>query len=275
MHLDYLSLRLIRRFMPQSWVRFLLKRQLIIRPGLETRAPAEAVVRYQQALKESGDSLQGRHILDFGYGGSFALACGLLQAGAGQVTLIDKFASPDHGQNQKLLPEFEKYLTQQDDQIIPRSKFITLLDGDIQQIIANRDIEPFDLILSNSVYEHLDDVAGITSSLAKLTKPSGRQTHFIDLRDHYFKYPFEMLCFSEATWKRWLNPTSNLNRLRLPDYQRTFERYFSDVKITILESDLPSLNKARSHIRPEFLTGKDDSDAATIIRADLAGPRQE
>ena len=84
-----------------------------------------------------------------------------------------------------------------------------------------------DLVLSTSVYEHLDDVDGITQALAKLTAPDGAQLHFVDLRDHYFKYPFEMLKFSEAVWRNFLNPTSNLNRFRLPDYRRIFEKLFT------------------------------------------------
>ena len=296
-NLDYLSLRLIRHFMPRAWVHFLLRYNLIIQPGFETRAPKETVTRYLKTLENTGRSIQGQRILNFGYGGNYALACGLLQAGASHVTLIDKFANPDDRRNRKLLPEYEQYLIRKDGQVIPCLEFIDLLEGDIHDaaisvdgnfrllevgcadtpasaiIEQNNGIAPFDIVLSSSVFEHLDDVGSITRSLAALTRPDGLQLHFIDLRDHYFKYPFEMLTYSEKTWQRWFNPSSNLNRYRLLDYQRTFEEYFTDVQMTVLERDLVEFNKAANRIRPEFLSGNAEIDSVTLIMALVVGPK--
>ena len=67
---------------------------------------------------------------------------------------------------------------------------------------------------------------GITHALAGLTAAGGLNIHFVDLRDHFFRYPFEMLHYSEAAWRRWLNPTSNHNRYRVWDYRRVFEAAF-------------------------------------------------
>ena len=87
-------------------------------------------------------------------------------------------------------------------------------------------IEAVDMVLSSSVYEHLDDVEGITGALADLTRPDGLQIHYVDLRDHFFRYPLEMLRFSESTWRTWLNPSSNHNRYRLWNYRNAFEACF-------------------------------------------------
>jgi len=127
-------------------------------------------------------------------------------------------------------------------------------------------LQPVDLVLSNSVYEHLSDVDQITKALARLTKTAGVQLHFVDLRDHYFKFPFEMLTYSEKTWRNWLNPTSNLNRNRLLDYQKIFERYFNQVDISVLERDLDSYHKVEHRIRSEFLTGNPEIDSVTLIQ---------
>jgi hypothetical protein len=59
------------------------------------------------------------------------------------------------------------------------------------------------------------------------------------MRDHFFKYPFEMRCYSEKSWRRFLNPGSNLNRLRVWDYVRLFSSRFSRVIIHVRYSDLP------------------------------------
>jgi len=92
----------------------------------------------------------------------------------------------------------------------PNPAFFTLNQGDL----APGDIDPVDIVVSNSVYEHLPGVAmgAITQGLAVVTKPDGIQIHFIDLRDHYFKYPFAMLAFKDKTWRTWLIPSSSLNQ---------------------------------------------------------------
>jgi hypothetical protein len=120
------------------------------------------------------------------------------------------------------------------------------------------------------VYEHLDDVNGITRALANVTAPLGIHLHFVDLRDHYFKYPFEMLTYSDRIWKWFLNPTSNLNRLRLPDYRRTFEDSFQSVQIEVLERLDKEFQEVRARICPEFKTGDSSVDSVTQIQV-LAG----
>ncbi len=274
MNLDYLILRLIRRFIPRSLAHFLLHYNLIIKPGHETSAPHETAARYQRILAEAGRSLAGQRLLDFGYGGNFALACSLLQAGAGHVTLLDKFAAPDDNRNRKLLPDYEQYLTMQNNQVIPRREYIELYQTDIHEVAAQGKLSPFDIILSSSVYEHLENVDGITRSLAMLTHPSGCQIHFIDLRDHFFKYPFEMLTFSDKTWKNWLNPGSHLNRYRLNDYLRVFDRYFGETRPVILETDLQNFELARNRIKTKFLTGDPQIDAITLLQIFAAVPHE-
>ncbi|MBI5935239.1 MAG: hypothetical protein HY867_16175 [Chloroflexi bacterium] len=146
---------------------------------------------------------------------------------------------------------------------------ITLIHDGVKNVRA----EKFDLVLSSSVYEHLDDVDGLTKALAALTAPSGIHIHYVDLRDHYFKLPFEMLKFSEQAWKNWLNPTSNLNRFRLRDYQRVFETYFSKAEINVLEREPDAFASARSQICPEFLTGDETHDTVTLIEVIASQPK--
>ena len=80
------------------------------------------------------------------------------------------------------------------------------------------------------------------------------------------KYPFEMLTFTEQIWRTWLNPGSNLNRYRITDYRRAFQIYFKKVDIAVLERDRYAFEQIRNRIRPEFITGDIETDAATQIR---------
>ena len=114
---------------------------------------------------------------------------------------------------------------------------------------------------------------GITKSLATLTKPEGIQLHYVDLRDHFFKYPFEMLCYSKKIWYGWLNPSSNHNRFRIWDYRQVFDHYFDNVEIIITERDQATFKAARPRILPEFISGNLDDDSVTLIKVIARKPK--
>ncbi len=272
-NLPYLLPRLVRHFMPERLTRFLLLRSIVIRAGLETSDPGAAVRRYIDVLEQQGRSIRGQRVLVFGYGGRFDVGIGLLEAGAGHVVLCERYAPPDDLHNAGLFPMYERYLAMQDGRPRPRPEAMTLLQADIRAVQPSAAMPPADYVFSNSVYEHVDDVDGITCALAALTMPDGLQVHYVDLRDHFFKYPFEMLCYPERTWRVWLNPTSNHNRFRLWDYRRVFERYFSAVEIDVRERNQAAFEAARNRIRPEFLSGNAHEDDVTLIVVRASRPR--
>jgi SAM-dependent methyltransferase len=272
LNLPYLIPRLIRHFLPEKLVRALLLRNIIIRPGLETNYPLEAVQRYVDVLAKRGRSLAGQRVLVFGYGGRFDIGFGLLKAGAAHVILCDKYAPPDEAHNLRRFASEGQYFIVESNGLRPRPEWITLLQADIRKVRASAQIEPVDIVISSSVYEHLDDVEGITRALAKLTKPDGIQIHYVDLRDHFFKYPFEMLRFSETTWRKWLNPSSNHNRYRLWDYRRVFNACFEEVEIEILSREEGAFHKVRPHLRSEFVSGNLEEDAVGLIQAVASKP---
>jgi SAM-dependent methyltransferase len=273
MNLMYLGPRLARHFLPERLTRFLLLRSLIIKPGLETQDPLAAVGRYRDLLDAYGESIAGKRVLVFGYGGRFDIGIGLLAAGAAHVSLCDRYAPPDDRHNETLLSAYGEYIVLGANGPRPRWQRMDLLEGDIRGMDVPEGAQSYDLIISNSVYEHVEDAAGITQALARWSAPTSIHVHFVDLRDHFFKYPLEMLRYSESTWRRWLNPTSNHNRLRLWDYRRIFETCFESVDIEVLDRDQAALEKIRRHIRPEFLSGNEIEDAATLIRITARRPR--
>jgi len=265
LNLPYLIPRMIRHFLPEKLVRTLLLRNIIIHPGLETDNPLAAVKRYVDVLAERGLSFHGKRILVFGYGGRFDIGFGLLKEGADHVILCDKYAPPDEAHNRQMFSAEEKYFILESKGLRPRQEWITLLEADIRDANLTRGIEPVDFVISSSVYEHVDDVEGITRALAGLTKIDGLQIHYVDLRDHFFKYPFEMLRFSEGTWRRWLNPATNHNRYRLWEYREAFKACFEQVEIKILTREEEAFRKLLPRIRPEFVSGRMDEDAAGVM----------
>ena len=265
MNLPYLIPRLVRHFLPEKLARALLLRNIIIHPGLETDNPLAAVKRYADVLSRRGLSFQGKRVLVFGYGGRFDIGVGLLKEGAGHVILCDKYAPPDEAHNRQMFAADEKYFLLENKGLRPRPEWMTLLEADIREVQVPAQLEPVDLVISSSVYEHLDDVEGITRALAGLTKPDGIQIHFVDLRDHFFKYPFEMLRFTEKAWHMWLNPSTNHNRYRLWEYRDAFKACFEQVEIEVLTREEEAFRKVLPRIRPEFITGNMDEDAVGVI----------
>ncbi len=275
MNSNYVLRRLVRHFMPEAWARFLLRHRWIIKPGLETSDPEAAVERYIRKLSDHGRSITDQRVLVFGYGGRFAVGIGLLERGAEHVILCDHIESLDNERNLQLLPQFKNYLASKNGEVRPYSQFITLIHGDIRMEEVKGRFGNVDYVLSSSVFEHLDDVPGITRALTAITKPDGLQIHFIDLRDHYFKYPFEMLTFSDAIWKRYLNPTSNLNRFRMKDYQEQFNKHFDMVKIDALARDPEAFENVRQRIRPDFISGDSFADSVTLILLIAGKPKKQ
>jgi SAM-dependent methyltransferase len=265
-NLPYLIPRLVRHFMHEKLVRTLLLRNIIIQSGLETNDPFAAIRRYTDVLSRHGVSFQGKRVLVFGYGGRFDIGFGILKEGAAHVVLCDKYAPPDEDHNQQKFSAEEQYFVMGNNGLRPRPEWMTLLEADIREVRASQTLPPADIVISSSVYEHLEDVEGITRALARLTKPDGIHIHYVDLRDHFFKYPFEMLRFSETTWRTWLNPSSNHNRYRLWDYRRVFNACFEHVEIEVLSMEEEAFRKVMPRLRPEFVSGDIREDAVSVVQ---------
>jgi SAM-dependent methyltransferase len=262
-----LILRFLRHYLPGRLVHQLLHRGLIIRPGMETSAPAAAVDRFMVQIQAAGQTVAGRRILIFGYGGRFDVAVSLLKAGAGHVVLVDPYATP-LAVSPDLAATSNPFLAVCGSTPVPAPEWLTVVHAPLSTYLSSGGPK-CDLILSNSVLEHVGDMEEAVMQLAQATAPGGQHFHFVDLRDHFFRYPFEMLCYSEQVWRRFLNPGSNLNRLRVWDYERLFSLRFQHVSVEVRSSDLPAFRAIRARIRPEFLSGDDERDAVTqiLIRA--------
>ena len=116
-----------------------------------------------------------------------------------------------------------------------------------------------DLVLSNSVLEHVISLDQLLASLKRVLKPEGSMIHSVDYRDHFFKYPYHFLLFRARIWERWLNP-GDLPRWRLSGHLKAFSA--RDFSTEVLESQsLPSaFEKVGSSISKDF--GTDDPTIA-------------
>jgi SAM-dependent methyltransferase len=262
--LDYWVARLARRATPQPIVNFLLDRGIYLKPGRDTSEPDVMARAYAERAAAHGMAIAGKTVCVVGYGGSFGIGVYLLEAGAARVILQDPYAPARSTRNEALPARLRtRYLPGGR----PDPMRIILVHQPLERY-ARRHPSTADLVVSSSVLEHVADVDGLIAACAHLTSPGGVGVHFIDLRDHYFKYPFEMLCYSEPAWSRWLDASNHLNRLRLPAYERAFRARFSRVDVVVVEDLRSEFRRVRTRIRPEFLTGDEHVDAAAIVRVE-------
>ncbi len=271
---EYVVLRLARRWIPNALMQYLKRKQRFVCPGWETSTPSTAVNHYEEMLSLYGVGWKQAMVFILGYGGFLGVAVELLRRGASHVILYDPYAKLDNWRNATLPSLYDSYLIREGKRVLPNPQYITLLRQNLQTAVAEGNLPTVDVVLSSWVYEHIarEEIEPITRALASITAPTGIHLHFIDLRDHFFKYPFQMLTFSESTWRRWFNPPSNLNRQRLGDFRKTFAQYFDEVDIHVLERDLDNFQRTRPHIRPEFLTGDESIDSVTLFAVVARGP---
>ncbi len=83
--------------------------------------------------------------------------------------------------------------------------------------------EPFDLVVSTAVLEHVYDVDATCRALAHVTRSGGRHHHQIDFRDHKdFSRPLEFLLFDEKAYLRVWRDGRRGNRVRLSECLAAF-----------------------------------------------------
>ena len=263
--IDYLVLRTLRRMAPQSAVDWMLDRGVYLKAGRDTERPEESVRVYRDAGNRSSQCIAGKRILIFGYGGSLGVALGLLEAGAERIYLQDPFAPVRLARNRRLPADrMARYFRGSPHDWQPDNDRVTIIREQLPDFAARHE-GLVDWVVSTSVFEHVVDVEANIAACARLTRPGGINIHEVDLRDHHFKYPFEMLCYSDRAWARWLNASNNLNRWRLHQYERAFGLYFDKVHIQTTFALPAQFSKAKSRIRSEFLTGVDGLDATGLI----------
>jgi hypothetical protein len=161
-------------------------------------------------------------VLEIGPGINLGPQLILASAGA-TVTVADRFLT---GWNRFYHPRFYRSLRKAwpgeahvIDQVLAAGEYpsevIRCIDRPAEELDAIS-TEPFDMVVSTAVLEHVHDVDAACRALARITRPGGRHHHQIDFRDHKdFSRPLEFLLFDEETYLRVWRDGRRGNRVRL------------------------------------------------------------
>ena len=181
----------------------------------DTERSAEYVVKVVDRWSErTGIDFKGKTILELGPGPDLGTGFVMIARGAKSYTAVDRFRLAE-------LPAADDPLYRR---LAPR-----VGDADLSKItyvvddfpdLANVN-GPFDLVVSNAVLEHVDDVPAVFRRLADLLVDQGEMCHHVDPRTHTRwlreQDPWNILRFEPGVYRTMLFP-GMLNRLLLSDY---------------------------------------------------------
>lgn len=123
-------------------------------------------------------------------------------------------------------------------------------------------------VFSNSVLQCLSEPQEVFAELARVLKPGGIMYHMVDLRDHFFRFPLQFLCYSEYMWSHVLTSRyphkAYLNRLRLPQLRSMFEELGLEVETRALAEDIEVVRRLRPRMHADFQQFTDEELAPMI-----------
>jgi len=242
-NIEYLPLRLIRRFCFNG--KFLDKYGSIIpyyKSNFNKINPPQIISSYKQYLDLANIDYQSvSSILEIGVGSTNSSGYEMALHGFandGRIILFEPFAEFDN--------ELDKVL-------LKKTNLCNRSTGKVKRIKDIFEVDPdsIDLVLSYSVLEHVTDFCGLMSELKRVMNPNSVMVHIVDYRDHFFKYPYHFLQFSDKTWEDYLNP-GDLPRWRLSDHLKHLSELNLSVEVLYSDIDESAAAKIRPHINPRF-----------------------
>jgi SAM-dependent methyltransferase len=253
MNAKYIALGILRRLIPADFLFVSMK--CMGKSNLAEVDPGAYYEYWRERFTSIGWNLEGRRILEVGSGRYSRMAVQLLAAGAEHVTLIDLYAvdSEERKHRSLLLNDCSQLgLNYQD-----VKKRISIFSGDFLDSPIPKVGGQVDAVISCAVLEHVVRPDQVLKKCFDWLKPGGLTYHVIDLRDHNcsFQYPFEMLTFSERTWRIFFDLPGgfHLNRWRVPDYLEAMqESRFVNIKYVPSQTDYAGLNKILPRLNAQF-----------------------
>jgi SAM-dependent methyltransferase len=253
---EYATLRVIRRFLfTEARLKALGGYLPYYRVNQGQVDPWPIAEAYAAGLARIDCTLAGKRVLEIGSGASNGAGYAMAAMGAARVVCHEPYAPFDVGLDARqlggLVPRFPGVAFS----VVDR---LTALDG-----LAAASV---DVVVSNSVLEHVADLPGLFASLARILTPEGVMLHRVDYRDHFFKYPFHFLLFSRFAWKWFLNP-GDLPRRRLDDHLHALAQAGFDVTACDIERDPEAFARIADRLHHDYR--QRDPDMLSVTRATL------
>lgn len=265
----YIGARLVRRMLPEIIAhRLLSKRHLSPKDIYESISRTYARAINQSGLAESFGEAASLTVLEAGTGFYNPAAAPLLLSGVRRLILLEPFIgpNPDYARFRERFDALLRLAREDPDYPLARYDAAHTAagpDGLPDRIELSRRLwedtglpsNSIDGIFSASVLEHLRDPDAVLRECARILRPGGFMVNAIDMRDHFFRYPFEMLKYSQSGWK--LLTTSRggsgyQNRWRIGHWLDALSRHGFESTV-VQSSEFQELaERERPYFDPEF-----------------------
>jgi len=217
--------------------------------------------RYSEMLAKHQIVYKDKIIMDVGSGDNYYHAYFFIKNGAKKFILCEPFA--DYLLDSVVLEKRGEILLGKKKFQEDRSVFenISVVSDHLEKL-KHLDDSSVDIIISTSVFEHIDNVEKCIKECQRVLKSGGVMIHQIDIRDHAdFEEPFNYLGYSSWNW-RWLRTNSFVytNRRRSKDFLDSLRRN----KFTILQAEEDRQAFGAVKINREF--GDYTQDELEVIR---------
>jgi SAM-dependent methyltransferase len=228
---------------------------------------------YIQKIPGGAPSLIYKHVLELGPGISLGTAV-LLSCHGAQVTVADRYLSPfDPDYHDPFFRALLERMRSERPHLSP-DPILALLDaqGFVAQAVTGQHLgieelfeieaDSFDIVVSNAVFEHVENVPAALENLARITRPGGFGIHQVDFRDHRdFSRPLEYMALSAKKFQqlfsdvhgecgnRWRPSamavemdTAGFDIIEFDDNMQAEEDYLDDI-LPRLDSDYVGLDR--------------------------------
>lgn len=242
-NVEYVALRLARRFLFPTVPRRLARLLPYYRANVSETQPDETCAMYAQWLGVAGRNLEQCGVVEVGSGATngagYALAC----AGVRRVWCVEPFVEFDRKTDARLLRRLAREHGRNPSDLMSVVRRCVSLD----EVGAGVG----DVVVSHSVLEHVSNLASLCDAMYRVLAKDGSMLHVVDYRDHFFKYPLHFLQFSSRTWAAFLDP-GDLPRTRLSEHLAELERSGFATRVLYKEDDLREFERVKSRISPDF-----------------------
>jgi SAM-dependent methyltransferase len=212
--------------------------------------------QYGEMAGRYGIVLAGKQVLEIGSGATSATGYVLSARGCSSVYAYEPYARLNTRADEKMLAAVAKSHTIDAGTITRKTRRITRLSQ-----ISERSI---DVVFSFSVLEHVRQPEQLFKEIKSALVPDGIMIHFVDYRDHFFKYPFHRLLFSRKTWARWLDP-GDLPGWGLKDHKELLEKQGWTVMLEDIARDNVAFKKIRGALSADYDRNDPFLDVTTCV----------
>jgi SAM-dependent methyltransferase len=199
------------------------------------------------------EQLQGKKILELGFGDNLGVALRFLAAGASRAVCVDKFYSKrDVAHEREIYAALREQLSDDEkrrfDDALDIARGIELdtkklscingleLESAAEKLLKQEEF--FDIIVSRAVIEEIYEPDQVFAAADKLLAPGGLMLHKIDLSDYGIftdggMHPLTFLTIPESVYRRMASDSGIPNRKLIGYYRQTMSELGYDAKFWV------------------------------------------